>query len=90
MLWFPTMLNECTFKIAKDYLTARNYRGPVALTCDDTKLHPALCTYWDPVAKSDYVVGHTSDLIPVANAEELRQVLDKLHEKKSEATKVAV
>jgi hypothetical protein len=87
---FPTTLNERTFKIAKDYLMARNYCGPVALACDDTKLHPALRTYWDPVAKSDYVVGHTGDPIPVANAEELRQVLDELREKKSEATKVAV
>ena len=71
MPWFPTILNERTFKIEKNYITARNYCGPVALTCDDTKLHPALCTYWDPVAKSDYVVGHTSDPIPVANAKEL-------------------
>ena len=69
---------------------ARNYCGRFALACDDTKLHSALHTYWDPVAKSDYVVGHTGDPIPVANAEELGQILDELREKKSEATKVAV
>jgi hypothetical protein len=85
---FPASLSKRTFEIAKGYLTARNYYGPVALACDDTKLHPALRTYWDPVTKLDYVVGHTGDPIPVADAEELRTVLDELREQKSEATKV--
>lgn len=52
------------------------------------KLHPALHTYWDPATKSDYIIGHTGDPIPVANAEELHKILDELHEQKSEATKV--
>ena len=72
---------------ARDYINSVEYSGPVALACDDTKLHPSLQVYWDTTLETHILVGTTSTkTIAVSNPEELKQLLLK-HEEKA-ATKV--
>ena len=72
---------------ARDYINSVEYSGPVALACDDTKLHPSLQVYWDTTLETHILVGTTSTkTIAVANPEELKQLLLE-HEEKV-ATKV--
>ena len=72
---------------AHDYVDSVEYAGPVALACDDTKLHPSLQVYWDTVLETHVLVGTTStELIAVGNPEELEQLLLKYKDKV--ATKV--
>ncbi|TBU21591.1 hypothetical protein BD311DRAFT_743520 [Dichomitus squalens] len=60
---FPTGICERTFKIALKYIQDLGFmEGPVALSCDDTKLHSAWRTT-DP------------DPIPVANVDELNAII---------------
>lgn len=64
-----------------------NYSGPVALACDDTKLHPSLQVAWDNAENSNVLVGSTfNQTVLVANPEELQKTLEQLGEKV--ATKV--
>ena len=72
---------------AQEYIDAVEYMGPVALACDDTKLHPSLQVYWDTVLETHVLVGTTStEVIVVGNPEELEQLL--LTYKNKVATKV--
>ena len=64
-----------------------DYSGPVALACDDTKLHPSLQVAWDDTFNSNVLVGSTLDeTMLVADPEELQNVLVQLGDKV--ATKV--
>jgi len=61
--------------------------GPVALACDDTKLHPSLQVYWDTVLETHVLVGTTvTEVIAVSNPEELERLL--FEHKDKVATKV--
>ncbi|KAF9779588.1 hypothetical protein BJ322DRAFT_1167867 [Thelephora terrestris] len=73
---FPrTICSEC-FARARDYVDSVEYAGPVALGCDDTKLHPSLQVYWDTALETHVLVGTTSaEVIKVGNPEELEQLL---------------
>lgn len=77
---------EETFELASEYIQGCRWPGPIALACDDTKLHPALRTYWDATEKMNFLVGHTGPRLAVANAAELRTALEELN--KDKATKV--
>lgn len=68
-------ISERTFSLALDYIQSGGYEGPVAMACDDTKLHPALRTYWDPELKAHFLVGHVGEPYRLANAEELKEIL---------------
>ena len=84
---FPrTICDEC-FVHARDYVNSVQYTGPVALACDDTKLHPSLQVYWDTALETHVLVGTTStDTIAVGNPEELEKLLAEY--KDQVATKV--
>lgn len=72
---------------ARDYVNSVKYAGPIALACDDTKLHPSLQVYWDTDLETHVLVGTTStETITVANPEELKQMLEEYKDKT--ATKV--
>ena len=60
------------------------------MSCDDTKLHPALRTYWDPEKAMYFLVGAVDGLIAVADPEELRAVLATLKDPKNKASKVRI
>ncbi|KAJ3858719.1 hypothetical protein EV359DRAFT_75818 [Lentinula novae-zelandiae] len=44
---FPVDIQPRTFALAKAHLNELNFHGPVALSCDDTKLQVALRPYYD-------------------------------------------
>ena len=60
------------------------------MSCDDTKLHPALRTYWDPEKEMYFLVGAVEGQLAVANPEELRAVLATLKDPKNKACKVCL
>lgn len=72
---FPLTIGPRNFDTVKEYLTRIGYDGPVALSCDDTKLHAAFRTYWDAEKQVHMLVGGTGDPMAVADPEELQRVL---------------
>ncbi|TDL15221.1 hypothetical protein BD410DRAFT_809111 [Rickenella mellea] len=82
---FPIGITDQTFKLAKDYVQSLNYLGPLSLSCDDTKLHPALKMFWDPIKNCCFLLGGIGEPMAVANARELESVLRSQLEK---ATKI--
>ncbi|ETW81979.1 hypothetical protein HETIRDRAFT_417989 [Heterobasidion irregulare TC 32-1] len=65
-----------------------NYSGPLGLSCNNTKLLSMLCIYLDVQAECFFLVGHTGELIPIADTAELEALLkSKMLEK---VTKVHV
>lgn len=68
-------------------MASLNYKGPVALGCDDSKLHPSLQVSWDDLISEHILIGTTlQKKIVVANPDELRTLLAQY--KDSVATKV--
>ena len=66
-----------------------DYSGPIALACDDSKLHPSLQVVWDNSEGSNILVGSTLNrAVLVANPEELEKLLVELEGKA--ATKVCI
>ncbi|KAI0318142.1 hypothetical protein OF83DRAFT_1083107 [Amylostereum chailletii] len=72
---FSLTICERTFDNVVSYITARKYTGPLAVSCDDTKLHATMRTYWDEAAGTHFLIGHTQDPIPVASPEALQDLL---------------
>ncbi|QRW16715.1 hypothetical protein RhiXN_00302 [Rhizoctonia solani] len=72
---FPLAIDDGVFEIAQIYFSSINYTGPVCLSCDDTKLLPALKTYYDTSTKLWYLLGGTTGAIAVASTEELTSIL---------------
>ena len=83
---FPTTICDRTFELASDYVKSIHYNGPVALSCDDTKLRPVLRTYWDAVKECHFIVGTTGDPIAVEDDSLIRELVASA--KKDAATKV--
>ena len=83
---FPMDICDRTFELAKAHLLTLNYHGPVALACDDTKLHATLCLYWDKEKDSYFLIGACGGPIRVANVGAAREALSDHNTKK--ATKV--
>jgi hypothetical protein len=81
-------MNVCdrTFELAKDHLAALDYRGPIALACDDTKLFAALWLYWNKKEQCYFLVGACDGPIRVLNVDAAREVITDPNVKK--ATKV--
>ncbi|KAJ3835367.1 hypothetical protein F5878DRAFT_663928 [Lentinula raphanica] len=44
---FPIGITQCSFVLLKKHLDLMQWDGPVMLSCDDTKLHPSFCPYFD-------------------------------------------
>jgi len=84
---FPVFISERCFVNTQSYIIALNYTGPVALACDDTKLHPSLQVYWDASISSHLLVGTTvHEPIVVVDPTVLGELLEK--HKDNMATKV--
>ena len=80
--------DECFIRV-QTYMASISYKGPVALGCDDSKLHPSLQVYWDHSIAEHVLIGTTHQrTIIVSNPEELRTLLTQY--KDDVATKVCV
>lgn len=66
---FPVVICPQSFNLVHDHLMKLAYTGPVGLSCDDTKLSPALQPYWDQVTKCHFILGGSSDPIQVPDVE---------------------
>ncbi|KAI0329285.1 hypothetical protein GY45DRAFT_1253214 [Cubamyces sp. BRFM 1775] len=80
---FPLSVCEETFLAVSRYLSSVRYSGPVALSCDDTKLHAAFRTYWDAAKQVHILVGGTDEPRAVANPKELQNLLEDSESEKS-------
>lgn len=71
-------MNVCdrTFELVDSHLDAIGYTGPIALSCDDTKLFPAWRIYWDAKEESYFLVGGTGEPMRVADPDHLRAVIE--------------
>lgn len=85
---FPIGLVEGVFVRAAEYLLKLKYNGPLALSCDDTKLHAALRTCWDSETKNHILIGGVGEPRIVASPEELEKALQELDVQK--ASKVSL
>ncbi|TFY76006.1 hypothetical protein EWM64_g8007 [Hericium alpestre] len=84
---FPMKICERTYSLVAEQLKALDYNGPVALSCDDTKLFASWRIYWDSVEKGMFLVGAAGEPLRVADPDNLKQTIDDASAKK--ATKVA-
>lgn len=75
-----------TFKLVAEHLDVLDYDGPVGLSCDDTKLFATFRLYWDSNEKSYFLVGGVDGPLRVADAENIKQVIQDA--KAQKATKV--
>lgn len=86
---FPRFISNDCFLLAQGYINSLNYSGPIALACDDTKLHPSLQVVWDNSENLNILIGSTLNKpVPVASPEALQDLLVKLEG--NVATKVRV
>ncbi|KAG8707407.1 hypothetical protein FRC11_007462, partial [Ceratobasidium sp. 423] len=72
---FPLAIDDSVYELAENYLSSVGYKGPVSLACDDTKLMPALKTYYDASTKQWYLLGGTTGAIAIGSTEELTSIL---------------
>jgi hypothetical protein len=68
---------------------AVDYDGPLALSCDDTKLHAAWRTIWDAEKQVYLLYGGIGEPRVIASPNELRATLSKLSDK-DKAVKVCL
>jgi len=83
-----SMACERNLELASEYLSSLKYSGLVGLSCDDTKLHPSLRTYWDASKESHFLVGTTRAPIAVRDEGLLHDLVAK--SKKTAATKAMI
>jgi hypothetical protein len=78
-------ITEETFKLAAKQLKDLGYDGPVALSCDDTKLLSAYCLYYDKDDDCHYLVGGTQKpfKLKVSDPEQAEQVLKESNDQKA-------
>lgn len=75
-----------TFEIVKTHLVDLDYHGPVALSCDDTKLFSALRLFWDKKKECYFLVGACGGPVRVPDVDTAQKALENPEIKK--ATKV--
>lgn len=59
------------FDLVVQRLKDLDYTGPTCLSCDDTKLLPKLCLYWNGEEKAHYLVGAVGGPIYVPDVDNL-------------------
>ena len=62
------------------------YNGPVALSCDDAKLLPSLCPYYDQDHEGYFLMGHVKQPLQLLDHEAFQNVVKENNLEK--ATKV--
>ena len=83
---FPIGIQERTFALVVQKLEELQYNGPVALSCDDTKLLPSLRPYYDQDRDGYFLMGHVGEPLQLLDHEAFRIVVKENNLQK--ATKV--
>ena len=73
----PMKICKRSFELVDQHLSALGYSGPVALSCDDTKLFKSWWIYWDAEKNSHFLVGGVGEPVQVADPECLREIIEK-------------
>jgi len=76
-----------TFVNVQKYLEGMDYKGPLGLSCDDTKLFATFRLYWNLEKGAHFLIGGTDGPIQVANPESVKKAIVEAKERK--ATKVS-
>ena len=58
---FPIGIQPRTFELVEITLQKLDYEGPVALSCDDTKLLPSLRPYFDKEKDGYFIMGNAGE-----------------------------
>ena len=83
---FPIGIQERTFTLVVQRLNELQYNGPVALSCDDTKLLASLRPYYDQDREGYFLMGHVGQPLQLLDHEAFRTVVNENQLEK--ATKV--
>ena len=83
---FPVGIQPCTFELVEDMLRKLQYSGPVALSCDDTKLLASFRPFYDEDRKGYFVMGHTGDPYELVDHQAFQRVVGS--QELTKATKV--
>ncbi|KAL1715092.1 hypothetical protein EV715DRAFT_208265 [Schizophyllum commune] len=65
-------------ELVLEYFVRLRYYGPVALSCDDTKVLCSLNVYFDNARQCYFVIGHTGEEIPIADPAAFRGIIPNL------------
>jgi hypothetical protein len=71
----PMTICDRTFDLVVEYLEAVNYEGPLALSCDDSKLFASLRLYWDNKEEKHFLVGAVGGPILVPNPDDIKALM---------------
>ncbi|EIW76421.1 hypothetical protein CONPUDRAFT_131026 [Coniophora puteana RWD-64-598 SS2] len=80
---FPLEAGDANVSRALTYLDAIAYKGPVAMSVDDTKLEPSLSLIWDPARESYLLIGSEDGPLAVSDPDELGDLLEQHKDKKA-------
>ncbi|KAJ3780264.1 hypothetical protein GGU10DRAFT_279690 [Lentinula aff. detonsa] len=83
---FPINIKPRTFELAKAHLDDMHYNGPVALSCDDTKLQPAFRPFHNEDRGGWCILGSTGEPMLIADPEEYQKAVSE--RKVEKATKL--
>ncbi|KAF9472308.1 hypothetical protein BDN70DRAFT_818838 [Pholiota conissans] len=83
---FPIGIQPRTFELVCDTLTKLNYSGPVALSCDDSKLLASFRPYYDEEKEAYFIMGHVGEPYQLVDHESFRRVV--MEKKLEKATKL--
>jgi hypothetical protein len=83
---FPVGIQERTFDLVVHRLQQVEYDGPVALSCDDTKLLASFRPYYDADRGGYYLMGHVGEPFELPDPDAFRSVVNE--ESLQKATKV--
>lgn len=78
---FPFKLCDRTLDLVQEHLKDIEYKGPVGMGCDDTKLFSGLQLIWDPTEECHFLIGASDGPIRVANVDEVREAMELAKEK---------
>lgn len=73
---FPFGVNPKCITRVVEHLQKLNWKGPVSLACDDTKLTPAFRPYHDTADNKHYLIGSTGEPLLLADPEDFRALLN--------------
>ena len=84
---FPMEICDRTFDLVKEHVNALGYKGPVGVSCDETKLFATYRLYWDGSQATYFLVGGVEGPVKVLDAEQVNDTIKKAQMRK--ATKVS-
>ena len=64
-------------------LQTLDYDGPLALSCNDTKLHTTFHLYWDSKKQAHFLVGSIDGPLLVLDPEVMKEVIDSAKAQKA-------